>query len=93
VCVGGCMSAIYLNVVEMGSKLLGVLKRTLRWSSNSQKFKKLILKTWFFKQETRKKRENRQGRETVMGAGTGNINGGGNGKRLRPEQRRIPPTS
>jgi hypothetical protein len=32
----------YLNVVGMGSKLLGVLRTTLQWSSNSQKFKKLI---------------------------------------------------
>jgi hypothetical protein len=47
----------YLNVVGMGSKLLGVLRRTLRWSSNSQKFKKLILKFLFFKRETQKKRE------------------------------------
>jgi hypothetical protein len=51
----------YLNVVGMGSKLLGVLRRTLRWSSNSQKFKKLILKIWFFKRETQKKRENSNG--------------------------------
>jgi hypothetical protein len=63
----------YLNVVGMGSKLLGVLRRTLRWSSNSQKFKKLILKIRFFKRETQKKRENRQGRQTVTGAGTGNV--------------------
>jgi hypothetical protein len=30
----------YLNVVGMDSKLLGVLRRTLRWPSNSQKLKK-----------------------------------------------------
>jgi hypothetical protein len=47
----------YLNVVGIDSKLLGVLRRTLRWSSNSQKFKKLILKFLFFKRETQKKRE------------------------------------
>jgi hypothetical protein len=83
----------YLNVIGMGSKLLGVLGRTLRWSSNSQKFKKLILTIWIFKRETQKKQENRRGGKTVTGAGTGNSNGGGNGKRLRPEQRRVPPTS
>jgi hypothetical protein len=33
----------------------------------------------FFKRETQKKQENRQGRETVTGAGTGNSDGGGNG--------------
>jgi hypothetical protein len=81
----------------MGSTLLGVLRRTLRWSYESQKYKKLILKIWFFKRETQKKRENGRGWETVTGAGTGNRNGGGNGVRngkcLGPEQRRVPPTS
>jgi hypothetical protein len=62
----------YLNVVGMGSKLLGVLRRTLRWSSKSQKFKKLILKICFFNEETQKKRENGRGWESVTGAGTGN---------------------
>jgi hypothetical protein len=38
----------YLNAVGMGSKLLGVLRRTLRWSSTVQMFKKLILKNWVF---------------------------------------------
>jgi hypothetical protein len=75
----------YLNVVGMGSKLLGVLRRTLRWSSNSQKFKKVILKIQFFK--------TRNAKEAGKQTGTGNSNGGGNGKRLRPEQRRVPPTS
>jgi hypothetical protein len=75
----------YLNVVGMGSKLLGVLRRTLRWSSNSQKFKKLILKIWFFLA--------RNAKEVGKQTGTVNSNGGGNGKRLRPEQRRVPPTS
>jgi hypothetical protein len=96
VCVCVCVYVryrTYLNVVGMGSTLLGVLRRTLRWSSKSQKFKKLILKIWFFKRETQKKRENGRGWETVTGAGTGNSKGGGNGKRLRPEQRRVPPTS
>jgi hypothetical protein len=57
----------------------------LRWSSESQKLKKLILKIWFYKRETQKKRENRRRREqergreretvTVAGtgAGTGNV--------------------
>jgi hypothetical protein len=47
----------YLNVVGMGSKWLGVLRRTLRWSSNSQKFKKLFLEICFFERESQKKRE------------------------------------
>jgi hypothetical protein len=38
----------YLNVVGMGSKLLGVLKGTLRWFSTGQMFKKLILKIRVF---------------------------------------------
>jgi hypothetical protein len=84
----------YLNVVGMGSKLLGVLRRTLRWSFNSQKFKKThfenlvfafglsaklmpkaleLLGTYLFKREMQKKRENRRGRETVTGVGTGNV--------------------
>jgi hypothetical protein len=95
-CVCACVYVryrSYLNVVGMGSKLLGVLRRNLRWSSNSQKFKKLILKIWFFKRETQKKWENRRRRETVTGKGTENSNGGRNGKRLRPEQCRVPPTS
>jgi hypothetical protein len=62
----------YLNVVGMGLKLLGALKRTLRWSSNSQKFKKLILKIWFF--------QTRKAKEAEKQTGTGNSNGGGNGK-------------
>jgi hypothetical protein len=41
----------YLNVVGMGSKLLGVLRRTLRWSSNSQKLKNLILKIGFLNEK------------------------------------------
>jgi hypothetical protein len=47
-CVSVCVSVrygTYLNVVGMGSKLLGVLRKTLRWSSTSQMYKKnLILK-------------------------------------------------
>jgi hypothetical protein len=39
----------------------------------------------------------RNSQEAVKQRGTGNSNGGGkrggNGKRLRPEQRRVPPTS
>jgi hypothetical protein len=73
ICVCVCVYVRYrtnLNVVGMGSKLLGVLGRTLRWSSDGQKFKKLILKNCFFLLETQKKRENRRRRETVTGAGT-----------------------
>jgi hypothetical protein len=87
----------YLNIVGMGSKLLGVLRKTLRWSSKSQKLKKLILKICFFKREMQKKWENGRGKETVTGVETGNSKGGGNrggnGKRLRPEQSQVPPTS
>jgi hypothetical protein len=81
----------YLNVVGMGSKLLGVLRRTLQWSSKSQKFKKLILKIWFFKLETQKKRENGQG-----GGGHGYTDrradrGGAMGNVLDPSNAGYPP--
>jgi hypothetical protein len=68
-----CVSVRYrtqLNVVGMGSKLLGVLRKTLRWSSNSQKFKKLFLKILFY-YEKPKKRGKQKGWGT--GAGTGNV--------------------
>jgi hypothetical protein len=35
----------------------------------------------------------RNAKEAGKQTGTGNSNGGGNGKRLRPEQRRVPSTS
>jgi hypothetical protein len=44
-CVYVCVSVRYrtsLNVVGMGLKLLGVIRRTLRWSSTGKMFKKLI---------------------------------------------------
>jgi hypothetical protein len=97
-----CVSVRYrthLNVVGMGSKLLGVLRKTLRWSSNSQKFKKLFLKNRVFKTANGRK----MGKRTETGnknrcwggneTGARKGNGGGNGKRVRPEQRRVPPTS
>jgi hypothetical protein len=87
-CVSVCVSVrnrTYLNVVRMGSKLLGVLRKTLRWSSTGQILKNNLFKKFgFFKRETHKKREN--------GMGTRNRNGGGNGRCVRPEQRRVPPT-
>jgi hypothetical protein len=67
----------YLNVVRMGSKLLGVLRKTLQWSSNGQMFKKLRLKNWFFQWETEGKREN--GRKTKTGTGAGTRTGEGRG--------------
>jgi hypothetical protein len=82
VCVYVCYRN-YLNVVGMGSKLLGVLRRNLRWSSNSQKFKKTHFENLGFL--------TRNAKEAGKQTGTGNSNGGGNGKRLRPEQRRVPP--
>jgi hypothetical protein len=76
-CVYVCVSVryrTYLNVVGIGSKLLGVLRRTLRWSSNSQKFKKSFFKFGFLKREMHKKRKNGRERDTGTGAGTGTEN-------------------
>jgi hypothetical protein len=81
ICVCVCVYVRYrtnLNVVGMGSKLLGVLGRTLRWSSDGQKFKKLILKKLFF--FTRNAKE--AGKQTETGNSNGGGNVGGNGKRL-----------
>jgi hypothetical protein len=41
----------YLNVAGMDPKLLGVLRKTLRWSSTSQMFKKLIKKMVFLNEK------------------------------------------
>jgi hypothetical protein len=79
-CVSVCVSVryrTYLNIVGMGSKLLGVLRKTLQWSSNGQMFKKLRLKNWFFQWETEGKREN--GRKTKTGTGAGTRTGEGRG--------------
>jgi hypothetical protein len=61
----------YLNVVGMGTKLLGVLRKTLRWSSTDQMFKK----SGFL---NGKRKENGK----TDGNGNNNRNGGGNGKRV-----------
>jgi hypothetical protein len=62
----------YLNVVGIGSQLLGVLRRTLRWSSTRQMFKKLFFLNGFIdekptrngKMDGNKKQE--RGREREM---------------------------
>jgi hypothetical protein len=50
-CVYVCVSVRYrtsLNVVGMGSQLLGELRRTLRWSSTGKMLKKNYFKKWSF---------------------------------------------
>jgi hypothetical protein len=97
-CESVCVSVryrTYLNVVEMGSKLLGVLRKTLRWSSNGQMFKKLSLKNRFFQMGNGRITGKRTGNKNRNGGGTGGEkeNGGGSGKCFQPEQCRVPPTS
>jgi hypothetical protein len=66
----------------MGSKLVGVLKKTLRWFFTGQMLKNLK-KSGFLNGKTDgsgKKTRNGSGKENGGGKG----NGGGNGKRFRP---------
>jgi hypothetical protein len=99
VCLCVCVSVSYrthLNVVGMGPTLLGVVRKTLWWSSTGQMFKKLILKKSVFFYG---KWKNGRDREKTPGTGAGTRNGAGKGTGAgtrnvyRPEQRGVPPTS
>jgi hypothetical protein len=77
-CVSVCVFVsyrTYLNVVGMVSNLLGILIKTLRWSSIDQMLKKPYFKTSVLLNGERK--DNGK----TDGDGNNNRNGGGNGKR------------
>jgi hypothetical protein len=78
-CVSVCVSVryrTYLNIIRMGSKLLGVLRKTLRWFPTGQMLKKqLILKNRIFYTGNGRKTGKRTGTETKTGTGAGTRTG------------------
>jgi hypothetical protein len=68
----------------MGSTLLGVLRKTLWWSSTGQMFKTLILKYRVFQTGNGRKTGKRTVMETITGTGAGMATGAGTGNVFDP---------
>jgi hypothetical protein len=94
-CMSVCVSVryrTYLNIVGMGSKLLGDLERPCSGPPLVKCLKTLFEKSGFLNGE-QKENGLTDGSGNKNRNGGGNGNRGGNGKHVRPEQSRVPPTS